>query len=343
MNENYIMLPNNIVWCKDEGEESLCKCNNKLLLVISYLNFNVNLAGNCCFTLDDMITSCGLITRTGTGNTIEQFKIILKQLQVIKWLDINIDIDSIKPKQFIKCKFKPTFKKDEDDNDTEFFKLFYDKYIKIMNNNSGLDKAITLKVFSYITARMKRNTKEQKENREVHIFQDTEIECFYDKYEVICYDLNINDVTFNNNINLLQDLELIFFDNIGLVKYKDFSSYPASNVYAETKDYLKFGLNNSIEYYKKKGCEIIGKKTSKKKKKEIGLKGKEIEIDNKEKRKSIIAEIKIIFDELEPICGVEGIKKALANKNTKTKNIEELKQIKIVLEKLKEDYADLPY
>lgn len=257
MSDNYIKLPNNIVWDKN-NEESLCKYNNKLLSAICYLNFSINLAGSCCFTLDDMITSCGLVTRTGLGNTIDQFKLILKDLQKMQWLDGKLNIDSIKPKQFIKCNFNPIFKKDDMGNDTEFFKLSYDKYIKIMNDNSKLDKSITLKVFCYITARMRRNTKEGQENRDIHWLEDTCVECFYEKYETICEDLDISETTLTNNINLLQNLGLIFFGNIGLVKYKNYASYPANNVYAETEEYLKYGLSLSKKYYKESGFEIIG-------------------------------------------------------------------------------------
>lgn len=343
MNDNYIKLPNNIVWCYKEGELPLCREDNKLLLTTTHLNFSVNFTGLCCFTLNDMITSCGLVPKRGSGNTIEQFKVALKQLQIMKWLDSEIDFDYIKGNQFIKCNFKPTFIQSEEDKDTEFFKLYHDKYYKIMNNDSELDKAITLKIFCYITARIRRNDDIDKESREIHNLTDTHVECFYDDYITICKDLNVSDVTYNAHIDLLEELELIYHDNIGLVKQSKFPPYNASNVYAETKEYLKMGLTCSKKHYVDKGCEIIGKKVSDKKKKAIGHKGKVKQVENKKIRENIIEEIGKCVTELSSLCSMEAIEKAIGNRKFKTSNIKELKQIKIDLENLKEEYEELPY
>jgi hypothetical protein len=267
------MLPNNIVWTYEEGEISLIKDYDKLLITMIYLDTHINNIGQCCFTLDDLIVKSGFITRTGKNNSVEQFKNTLIYLQNLGWLDSALDINNLKPKEFVCCTYQTTFKHDDSDNDTCYFKLYYDNFKKIMDNDFKLDKLITLKIYCYILARMKRNSTEQKEQREdMQYWDGSVIECFYDSYKVICKDLDTTDTTFNLHINLLKELELIYFDNIGLVK-NEYGTHIANNVYCETEDWLKQGLKASTEYYIEKGYNLIGKKCSKQTTQKKGLKG----------------------------------------------------------------------
>ncbi|NMF04339.1 hypothetical protein ACUH7Y_24970 [Clostridium beijerinckii] len=269
----YTMIPNNLVWALEEGEVALIKDYDKLLVTMVYLDTHVNNIGQCCFTLEDLIIKSGFLARTGKNNSIEQFKSTLLYLQTLGWLDSTLDIADLKPKQFVSCKYEVQFQKEDlTGNSIYYFKLYYDKFKKIMDSDTKLEKLITLKIYCYILARMKRNSSDQKESRDTQYWNDTVIECFYDSYKVICKDLDITDTTFNAHLQLLKELELTFYDNIGLVK-DDFGSHIANNVYAETEDWLSQGLKASREYYIGEGYTLVGKKCSKQTTVKKGLKG----------------------------------------------------------------------
>lgn len=268
----WIKLPNNLVWAFDDGEVPLIKSCDKLLVVMVYLDIHINNINKCCWTLECMIIDCGFKVRAGKGRTIEQFKTALIYLQSLGWLDASLDIDKLKPKDYVCCHYKVLFAKDSADNDTFFFRLFYNNYNKIINNDSQLDRLITIKIYCYIIARMRRNTTEAKERRVVKYYEDTVVECFYDSYSSICRDLCIKDNTLTAHLRLLKKLGLLYYDNIGLVK-GEFRSHLANNVYAEEEIYLKQGLICSKQYYIDKGYKIIEKKCSLKSSIKKGFKG----------------------------------------------------------------------
>jgi hypothetical protein len=128
------MLPNNIVWTYEEGEISLIKDYDKLLITMIYLDTHINNIGQCCFTLDDLIVKSGFITRTGKNNSVEQFKNTLIYLQNLGWLDSALDINNLKPKEFVCCTYQTTFKHDDSDNDTCYFKLYYEDIVNRIKN-----------------------------------------------------------------------------------------------------------------------------------------------------------------------------------------------------------------
>ena len=54
------------------------------------------------------------------------------KIEIIEVKDSNIEQEAIllskyiKPNDFVKCKFEITYKQDESENDTEWFKLYYE-------------------------------------------------------------------------------------------------------------------------------------------------------------------------------------------------------------------------
>ena len=293
-------LPNNLVWSNEEGEVSLCKDNNKLLPVIVYLDtHNSNITNECYFSLADIITTLGMTPKTGKGKTIEQFKKILKTLQSYKWLS-DFNVDKLKINEFVKCNFELTYKKDEADNDNEFFKLYYDKYIKIMNHDSKLDKFITLKLYCYILSRIKRNSSEKtlEDARKYKNHKGVNVEYFYDGYEAFNSDLGISKNTvLKQHLDLLVELNLIAYGNIGQVKMKGIE-HTANNCYCEDKEELERALDSSRKYYIGKGYTLTGKEVKKTSKTIKGLKGASQTLENKGKDNShIVKEIEDIEQE----------------------------------------------
>ena len=313
MSNYFSKLPNNLVWSNEEGEVSLCKDNNKLLPVIVYLDsHNSNITNECYFSLVDIIESLGLKVRKGKDGTVNQIREILKYLQSINWLK-GIDIDTIKPSEFIKCKFKMTYKQNEADNDNEFFKLYYDNHVKIMNNNSKLDKFITLKLYCYILSRIKRNSSEKtlEDARKYKNHDGVNVEYFYDTYEVINGDLGISkNEVLKQHLDLLVELDLIAYGNIGQVKKKGIE-HTANNCYCVDKEELERALDSSRLYYIGEGYTLTGKEVKKTSKTIKGLKGASQTLENKGKDNShIVKEI----EEIEQEEKEQSIKEAKENK-----------------------------
>lgn len=283
MIENYfVKLPNNTVWVYEDEEIMLSQDYDKLLVTMIYLDTHVTNIGICCFTLGDLIIKSGYVVTKGKGRSIEQFKNTLIYLQSLGWLDSTLNVKELTPKQFVSCKYKVKFAIDENENDTKFFKLYYEKFRKIMDSDSKLEKLLTVKIYCYMLARMKRNSEEQQQSIDTQYLDGTVVEEFHATYTDICEDLDIADNTLSANLNLLYSLDLIYSGNIGLVKNKD-GSHMANNVYCETEEYFKRALTCSREYYTSKGYELIGKKCSVATQKTKGYKGKINEMKNQGK------------------------------------------------------------
>ena len=313
MSNYFSKLPNNLVWCVEKEEVSLCKDNNKLLPVIVYLDTHYNnITNECYFSLADMIESLGMTPKTGKGKSIDQFKEILKTLQSYKWLS-DFNVDKLKINEFVKCKFEITYKQDEAENDTEWFKLYYDNYVKIMNNDSKLDKFITLKVYCYILSRIKRNSEEKtlEDARKYCDHKGVKVETFYDTYEAFNSDLGISKNTvLKQHLDLLVKLGLIAYGNIGMVKKNNFT-HVANNCYCKDKEELERALDCSIEYYIGKGYTLTGKDVKKTSKTVKGLKGASQTLENRGKDNShIVKEI----EDTEQKEKEQAIKEAKENK-----------------------------
>ena len=313
MSNYFSKLPNNTVWCIEKGEVSLCKDNDKLLPVIIYLDTHYNnITNECYFSLADIIESLGMKVRKGKDGTVNQIRDILKYLQNINWLK-GIDVDTIKPSEFVKCKFEITYLQDDVDNDTQWFKLYYDNYVKIMNNDSKLDKFITLKLYCYILSRIKRNSSEKtlEEARKYRDHKGVVIETFYDTYEVFNSDLGISKNTvLKQHLDLLVELGLIAYGNIGMVKKGNFI-HVANNCYCVDKEELERALEYSRKHYIGEGYILTGKDVKKTSKKVKGLKGTSQSLENKGKDSShIVKEI----EEIEQKEKEQAIKEAKENR-----------------------------
>ena len=287
--ENYfIKLPNNLVWSYTEEEIALCngKENNLLIPVLIYLDSHKNRLDKVVFTLEDLIVTCGMKPRTGKGNTIEQFKIILKEIQMFGWLEKEIDYDTIKPKELIKTNFNIIFKKDKDGNDTEFFMLYYKNFEKIIKDKNS-DNLILLKVYCHIISRIHRNTEGYLESADKYMnYENVIVEYMTDTYKSIMNQLGIpknSNKLFRKYLDILEELELIYSGTIGIIIDKEGYQHVASNVYVEIKSELDRALDCSELYYKDKNYKITGKMVSDLQKEIKGLKGKSKQLSNKGK------------------------------------------------------------
>lgn len=288
--EYWSKLPNNLVWTYTDGEECLCKDNNKLLPTIVYLDTHYNpIMDTTYFTISDLITSCGSVVKNGKGKSVEQFKDQLKILQSYKWLDNTIDIDNLKINEMVQCKFNITYKQ-KDNNDTEWFKLQYDNYKKIMNCDTKIDKFITLKIYCHIISRMKKNADGKLDTAEKYMcYDNVTVECCYDTYENICANCGVdgNKGRFKKYLDLLEQLELIYNDNIGTVTINN-KTHTASNCYTETAEELERALDCSVKFYEDNGYIINNEKVQAVIRRLNGLKGRKKQLKEKGKDTSEI-------------------------------------------------------
>ena len=225
MMDNFIMLPNNLVW-KDE-KTMIKEYGEKVSYVLSYLDSNVTRENRCVFSIEDMITKCGIIPRTGKGNSIDKFKNLLRKLEDNKIItNINVDIGEVKTKDFISCNFDMPIEKQEEKH-ISFFKINRSDYDKVISSEGSSDKCNLLNTYYYIMARINRR-----------------LGFFYDTQEIMASDLGLSKTTLNKYIDELKTLGVIYYDNIGLVEGKK-----ANNIYSDNQEGLNKGLESSGSYY----------------------------------------------------------------------------------------------
>ncbi|MCB2354470.1 hypothetical protein [Clostridium estertheticum] len=245
----FIQIPNIAVWdAKKQGNTFIKIYGDKIIHILSYLDVHTDRLGIVKFTLEDMVSSCGLASRSGKGNSNNQFAYILDDL-LSKDIITIISGDYKKSKNLVSCILKMPVGK------SEWFPMFHDDYKKIIDDN--LDRLILLNVYSYVAARLRRPTKD-KEGKAVEDI----VECMYVDYITFSDDLDITEATLNKYLVQLRKLGIIYYDSIGLIKKHDYS-HEANNVYCLDKDMLPRALGNSSLYYKEEGFTILGKKTSK--------------------------------------------------------------------------------
>lgn len=280
IDNGFIKLSNNLVWNYEDGREKTLayQYGEGICHIYSYLNCMENRFGTTTFSLENMISSCGLKVKSGLGNVNNQFRDILVNL-VAKGIITNcsMDIDKIKPNDFVACEFKMEFIKDKDKLDTEFFTITRDNYLKIINStDTKLSKLTMLKVYYYLTSRIYK-TKSHSDKAST----------FYDEYDTICYQLDIATNTFNTYITELQKLELIYFKNIGMI-IKNGNPKMANNVYCKCETDLGQALIQSRNFYENRGWKILSAKANSTQNQIKGLKGQIKKQQNQGKDTSIL-------------------------------------------------------
>jgi len=262
---NFTMLPNRLVWSSKNEETLLHTYGEKIVHILPFLDGATNRFGKACFTIEDMILSCGMIPKTGAGKVNSQFKDILIDLQSKGIIETTMNLEAVKMKEGIKCTFNMPITKDENDNNVEFFMLDYEAYLEIIDRYEGeRSKIALLKIFCYISSRI-RNRNSIREGSKIDTSNITvnggKAECFYDSYYKVSQDLMIAEDTWGTHIKELKDMGLLFYENIGKVE-KNGHITNANNVYCIKEDELPQALKQSKDYYRNDGCKLYDKKVS---------------------------------------------------------------------------------
>ena len=256
-NDNFIMLPNNLVWSHEDKDKTMYNIfGDKLPYVLSFLVSIRDRRSISRFTLKYLIENSGNKIDRHKGKNLDKFKELLSLLQTYKYIECDIDLSKVKENDFIVCKVLLDFKTKEvtiKDNDetiienkfTEFFKIDIDEYYRLIEN-STLDTCTLVNIYFYIVARISNKNNKAK--------------VCYMSIDNILKDLNISKNTLNKYLSYLKDNEFIYFSNIGTIE-KDGKKLTSNNVYSLDKDNLKLGLEESKIYYKVQGYTILGYNT----------------------------------------------------------------------------------
>lgn len=245
---NYIMLPNNLFYGKDKNISILeqVNYNYKVICVINYLYLYTTRIDNVNFTLEHMITVSGYKISNKKGESIEQFKNILSQLQKLKLINCDIDMNVIKPKQLVTCNLDIKYE--------HGFMQLYDSEINAIStyNQKKIDNMQLLFYFCYLKSRIYKRSKDE------YVAKDGgNPETSYLSYNTISHDLNITDETIKKYNDILVELDLIRIGNAGLWYY---STDPNRTVkescniytlYTEQEEVWKTNLKEGIKNYKK--------------------------------------------------------------------------------------------
>lgn len=253
MGSYFSRLPNKLFYAKDKEDKSILECTNdfKSLMVLDYLYTYTTRNSLTVFTLEDLIITSGYKPNRSKGQTNEQFKNILVKLQELKIIDSTIDMNNIKPSQFIKCTLD-LFNKDSKNNDIEFIQLYDYEKDKIIRCVYDVDRSRLLFYYCYIKSRIYKRAK-----GDDVVIGGGRSEICYPSYQRIKYDLGLSDSVIDKYNNILVELDMIRIDNAGLWYYKNDKNKVVREspnfytLYTEQEEVWKNNLKQAIKYYKK--------------------------------------------------------------------------------------------
>ena len=267
----FIKLDNRTVWNYVEEDKTMIKeYGDKIVHTLFYLSSCVTRCGMVHFSIEELITSCGMKVNTKAGNSVEQFRKILLMLQengILSDIRYNMDLNKAKCKEMIVCQLNLEYKKDKDGKDTQFFMIDWDNYCKILSCNEK-NKINIINVYSYLLSRM--STKD--EYTDVRRDGGNSEGCWVEE-KTIAKDLCISKNTVIKCIDKLIELGLIFKDNTGKVINKKGKTSNGSNVYTVKESDIRDTIKGCQRWYEANGYIITDKKINKEALSVYGLKG----------------------------------------------------------------------
>jgi hypothetical protein len=264
----FIKLPNNLIWNRNVlNEKSLVEkatdalddttTASMLPEAVAQLNWRINRMNFCTFTILGLVKSCGYIPKTGANKSISKFRDILILLE--KWgyiTDIHLEekktLETVSASTEITCVIKNNFIK-KGEADVEFFMLDLNTYnILFKESPSSSFRRNILNVYFYISARLPATAFNSKLD-----FQDGKMHfCYFGQGE-IASSLQITRNTVLTCLKKLEELDLIYYGNIGTVSGTNYKKEKgvinAKTVYSKTSQALEQGLRYSEHFYETQG------------------------------------------------------------------------------------------
>lgn len=163
--------------------------NEKLFLIYIYLYVNTNKFGLSCFNLTDLISHCGYSLDSHKSRSCTQFKEALMILKENKYIDCSMDLNKIKPNDFVKCILNLNY--------NTFSKIYYSDIIKLNDLNIKENKSKLLKTYIYL------------------INFCTGIHSLINNNQIsLSKTLNMSEGSFSNYVKILNKNNFIFSENI---------------------------------------------------------------------------------------------------------------------------------
>lgn len=244
----YSKISNVLLYSNDVYSDSLIKLmsNDKLILIFDYIYMHTGRNNICQFTIHDMISSSYLKPKSGSGKVNDQFISALQALEELKVLSFNdISFDTITINSFIKCTIKLDLGKN--------FMMLLDteKKLIVSSEINNRAKINVLNLYCYLKGMMFNRG-----NFELYATMQPEV-C-YPSYDNICNDLNISRGVVKKSIDILVQLNLIRYDNIGLWKPKSgYGKFESPNTYVLYKDGWEDEIAMSFKQYRNAATDRI--------------------------------------------------------------------------------------
>jgi hypothetical protein len=247
----YIKLPNKCIWNYKNSEDTYVHLDYRIPYVLTYLDGNRGVYGDVKFTIEDMIISCDKTPKSGKGKTNEQFKNTLNiVVNDLKLMEINKEIEKVKPSELIIGYNLETFKNMERD----YFLVDRNAICGIMNLETKIDIINILNVYFYIVSRLNRRLKLTDDDYDIRREGGKAI-CTFATQKQMMDDLNLSELTLIKTLQILKINKFIYYNNIGKIK-KEEQIREANNVYALNTEELKEGLKESKYYWGSNGWKM---------------------------------------------------------------------------------------
>jgi hypothetical protein len=260
----YNKLSNKLFYIKEKNEngtienkEGIIKIigDDKVLCIMNYFYQHTDRRNRVQFTLVDLITECGFKPKTGEGKTNEKFLTVLNKLIELNAIELNTDIDKIKPKDLVKGSVLI-------DLSNSYVELLDEEYDNIMNyTDKKIDNLKLLTLYMDIKGRMFKRPKGDCVTKD-----GGKPESCYPSYIQICKDINITEGKIKEYLDILWDLNLIRYNRDETLKYylkKDKNKILKyiPNIYVLYQDEWENELKESKKYYKLKNDDKVFIKT----------------------------------------------------------------------------------
>lgn len=332
--KHFIKLPNILVW--DCAKDNKGKRENtysyqygdKLCHIWSMFDCLLNRVGTISFSLEQLVRESGVVANPRTGRNVEQFRSILLELEKNKMItNSRYDLKEVKYKELIVCEYSIPMAVDKDFKDTQFFTVYREDYLNLLQHNTKLNKITLLYVYYYLLSRMSNGK------------GGTTTYCF-PSYLDITKDLDISENTFTSYLKELEILDLIHYGNIGFI-IKNGENKVANNVYVRHKSHLQSALDISKNYWIAEGWMITNKQVSKINGEIKGYKG-QIKRQKNQGKDTTKLEAKLSKLEEKVVNKVDkslnDIKREIKSLNEKLNKIDEDNKLKTIVQSEWEDY-----
>lgn len=248
---DHIMLQNELFYRK-EGKSLIKEVDNyKVILVLDFLQRYTIRMDTIGFSLEKMIKNYGYSVSTKKGESVPQFKNILKFLQekkMLEFININEDkeftIDKVQSNAYIECKMNIGY-------DKGFIQLKNEEIETIAcYDKTKIDNLQLLVLYCYLKCRIYKHKKDDDV-----VKNGGRAETCYVSFELIESDIGLSKSSCMKYINILVELNLIRYVNPGLWYYSSSkeTKRESPNVYClydGDELYCRENLKQGIKQYK---------------------------------------------------------------------------------------------